>query len=85
MFNERADFGVKKARYWHRVYGVTVEKDDIGNWKRMDEIRYVGEFTDSEWKKFIDESEKNAKGQPSIKGKRIDEDGNLFTEKKEKI
>jgi hypothetical protein len=84
MFKERIDSEIKRPRYWHRIYKVSIEKEDIKNWDKMNSIKYVGEFTDSEWIMFIEESEKNEKNEPTIKGQRIDEHGNPII-KKERV
>lgn len=81
MFKEKIDSEIKKPRYWHGAYKISVEKKDIENWANMKSIKYVDEFTDSEWKKFIDESEKNAENEPIIKGQRINEHGNPIIKK----
>ncbi len=75
---------MKKPRYWHKIYKVAVEKSDIPNWNRGENIKYIGDFTDVEWKKFVEESERNAKDEPIIKGQKIDQRGNQIM-KKEKI
>ncbi|MCX6795880.1 MAG: hypothetical protein NTW06_00065 [Candidatus Falkowbacteria bacterium] len=54
MFKEqRKNIEIKKPRYWHGAYSVSVEKADIKNWDKNKKIKFVGEYTDTEWKEFI--------------------------------
>jgi hypothetical protein len=79
MFKEQPkNIEIKKPRYWHKAYFVPVEKDDIKNWNKEEKIKLVGEYTDAEWKEFIEKSKKDYKGEPIINGRKIDRDGNII-------